>query len=256
MKKTRTGKKRHYKKKRLNKSLPVVMNYADRPENRSLTKFYKPLPFPTVKRVKLSYSNTVNLNSYAGSTYFGSSKGIYLNSLNSPEISGGHQPYGYDTLCGATGGTPIYQRYKVLGAKVRLKFLAPGGGDNEAALNSIVAGVMVNNITQSQDIAGLSIGYVSETNMSQVVHVPATGSQHGMISFYLPMYKAFNWDKKSYSRDMNNSTAPYNSNPGSLVKMYIASANFRASATVTTVYCHYEITYYCELYARNILAQS
>lgn len=248
--------KRTWRRKRNpNTKHQMVMNYADRPENRTITKFFKPIPFPLIKRVKLSYSGTVNLNSTTGSTLFGTSKAFYLNSLYSPEVSGGHQPYGYDQLCAAT--LP-YDRYKVNGCKVKLMFVAPGGGDNESAMNSIVAGCIVNNPTQSVDISGKGISYISETNMSQVVHVPATGSQHGVIAFYMPMYKAFNWGKKDYQRDVGGggTTAEYNASPGSLVKMYIATANLRASTTVTTVYCHYEFTFYAELYSRNILSQS
>lgn len=236
-----------------NRKLPLVMNYADRPENKSLTKFLKPIPFPTIKRVKLNYHVTQNLNSTSLSTTFGTEADYYLNSLYAPEVTGGHQPYGFDQLVSNNGP---YYRYKVNAAKVKLTFTAPGGGDDSAALNSILAGCIVINPTASYTLTGTGYDVLAEQNMSQIVKIPSSGSQHGTISFYLPMHKAMNWSKKDFNRDLSTTTAPYNGNPQNVVMLKIATANMRGSSAVTTVYCHIDITYYCELYSRVILAQS
>lgn len=248
--------KRTYRRKRNpNRKHRMVMNYADRPENQTLTRFYKNLPFPTIKRVKLTYQGYCTLNSVSLSSTYGASQTIGLNTLNDPDLSGvGHQPYGYDQLASATGP---YNRYKVNAAKVTLVFFGLNGGDDPGNLQQTMGGCVLENPTQgAYDIAGKTIEQIGEQNMSQIVRLNNTGSSHGQISFYVPMYKAFNWSKKDYAREQANTTGAYNSDPASLVRLKCAIACLGAPTSQIGCYMTYRVTYYCEMYSRQILAQS
>lgn len=231
------------------------MNYADRPENQTLTRFYKSMPFPHIKRVRLNYQGYCALNTTSLSATFGTSQSICLNSLFDPDQTGvGHQPYGYDQLCALAGP---YNRYKVNAAKVTLIFFGLNGGDSDSALQQCMGGCVLENPTQgAYNIAGKTIEAIGEQNMSQIVRLNNTGAAHGQISFYIPMYKAFNWGKKDFQREQSNTTGPWDNEPASKVLLKCAIACLSAPTTQVGCYMTYRITYYAELYSRQILAQS
>lgn len=106
--------------------MPAKRRYKKKP--RKQTKYGKPFlrtngmklsrtmnPFPTNYVCKLRYSQVLPLTSGVGSWGY---QRFQLNNLYDPDYSGvGHQPRGYDEI------TAIYQRYLVLGAKIKLKIL-------------------------------------------------------------------------------------------------------------------------------------
>lgn len=235
-----------------NKKLPLVMNYADRPENKSFS-MYIERPFARIKQMRFKYSMVQALASTVSSAAFGVAKGFYLNSLWSPEISGGHQPYGFDQICAAA--LP-YQRYKVNGVKVKLTFYGLRGGDTADDLKAVYGACLVNNQITTSTTAGAVLSFLEECPQSQVVRISNTGAQHGVITFYLPMHKAFNWGKQDYKREESNTTGPYNNNPASTVPMYVSIGCISAPLAQVTAYVQVDLTFYAELYARTVLAQS
>lgn len=68
---------------------------------------------------KLKYACTIEFDMDSGTgpiTHL-----LYVNSAYDPETAvGGHQPRWFDTLCGATGGASVYNKYTVTDASVKL----------------------------------------------------------------------------------------------------------------------------------------
>lgn len=210
-------------------------------------------PFPTHKNIVLTYVMSTNLNSSSGLTVYGTEKSFNLNSLYSPETSGGHQYYYFDQIC-ASG--QIYGRYKVNAVRVRVTFTGVRGGDSADDQENCYGAILLNNISTSDSIAGKSTYLANELPQVKLVQLSSSGDRPAVIDFYVPMHKLFGWNKSAYRNDMNNTTAAYNGNPASIPTMRLAIAALSAPTTVCTAYAKVEMIAYATLYARNIVSGS
>jgi len=117
--------------KRFRKSVKARAPWSSRraiTSNNSETKFRSYVPrtfgndygFPDKLVTTLRYVDTFRLTGGAGTP---GANTFRFNSLFDPDLTGvGHQPMYYDQLCGAAGSAP-YSRYRVLGAKITVKYM-------------------------------------------------------------------------------------------------------------------------------------
>lgn len=106
-KRSRTGKKRTYRRRR------AFKRRSNRPVYAISQGGYGQLPVPNRMIVKMRYAdqNTIDATSSTASTYTYS-----LNGLFDPDVTlTGHQPMGFDQF------SALYQQYKVIGAKVTVE---------------------------------------------------------------------------------------------------------------------------------------
>lgn len=83
-------------------------------------------PFMRDTYCKLRYNDTATLASTAGAIAI---RTYSMNSLYDPDQTGtGHQPRFYDTLCGADNTAAPYGKYRVLSAKIKVRFMNANAG--------------------------------------------------------------------------------------------------------------------------------
>jgi len=212
----------------------------------SFSNFVSNQPFPDRRNVKLSYRQIVQLATSNATSLFGTQQAFSLNSLYDPDYTGGgHQPYGFDQL------TQIYQRYKVNGVHIKLRFFDPTDD------GVVVAAVLAGTPAIALNIAGTDClgGAVQERPFAVSRYITTSGSQSVVFEQYVPIWAVLNWSKLAYRLDMDNTTGPSNGDPGLLPRLYIAVASSRNSATAY-VQCDVELTYYATMYTRIHIAQS
>lgn len=224
----RGGARRHPKISQLRRALPGYTNVS---------------PFPPTKSYRLVYESDGSL-SVGTSGVLGTEADFYLNSLYAPEVTSGHQCYGFDALSIA------YQRYKIHGCLCEIRFY------NVQTISAVeCAYAVLNPSNSSNSISGADPDAVGERQDGETVILQDTGKQEKIVKFYMPMYQAFNMTKLQYKADIDNSTAAVTGNPGSQVKLVIAVADPNGGSSGG---CRYKIklTYYCQLYQRKEMAQS
>lgn len=200
-------------------------------------------PFPPHKVYKLRYQNT-HVVTVGTSGVLGSIVKYNLNNLYDPDQTGaGHQPYGFDQLAG------IYNRYKVIGAKVEFVLTDP----TEDAIAFIYT--VTNPSNESETIAGLNPDAAAEKQMSGKLRLNATGNQYLKKSFYMPIALAAGLTKLQFKTDVDNFTAATSGAPGSKVQLQFATANERSLSTGSLL-CSINITYYALFYQRKVMSQS
>lgn len=215
--------------------------------------FGRKQPFPPRKNIVLTYVTSHNLNTTSGLTTFGSEKVFNLNSLYSPEASGGHQYYYFDQVC-ASG--QMYSRYKVNAIRVRITFTGVRGGDSADDQENCFGGILLNNIATSESLNGKSTHLANELPQVKLVQLSSSGDRPAVIDVYIPLHKLFGWNKSAYRNDVSNTTAPYSGSPGSIPTMRLAIAALSAPTSVCTAYAKVEMIAYATLYARNIVGAS
>lgn len=216
------------------------------PAQVGLPRFLNLDPFPPIMHRKLAYSQVVRLTSGSGGLS-GTSQVFRANSLYDPDLTGtGHQPYGFDQLCSATGP---YSRYKVCGAVITARVTAPALDDG------VWVAVAIHNPGSSATIAGLSLDTIAEKHNTKVMYISGTGEQEKVHTIKMPNLATYcNLTKQQFDTDKDNFTAAYNGNPGSVLRVeYTAVEPFVDSVGVTLLV---NIEYDATFYTRNQLTQS
>jgi hypothetical protein len=181
-------------------------------------------PFPAMMVKKMPYTSLFPLAATTNGI-FGSQKTFVINSLFNPEPTAGHQPYGFDQLCSASGP---YTQYKVL--KVRAKVTV----NNEAGGVNFRLGTCLHNVTSNFALQSTPIAEAAEKPNVRMDFITNTGSQSKTFILDIPIYPLYNWTKSSYDLEMSNLVAgTYNSNPLDLVHLDFAVAAMTANPLAT-----------------------
>jgi len=122
--------------------------------------------FPSSMRQTLKYSAINTLTS--GTGLMGTQQAYLLNSIYDPDYTGGgHQPYGHDQMA------LIYNKYRVLSARVELVFTTPGAANDlicVAAPSSNTSGGMTGlPLYQIQEWPNCQYGIMSSSGERRVV---------------------------------------------------------------------------------------
>jgi hypothetical protein len=200
-------------------------------------------PFPAMMVKKMPYTSLSPLVSTINGI-FGSQKTFVINSLFNCEPVAGHQPYGFDQLCSASGP---YTQYKVL--KVRAKVTV----NNESSVNFRL-GTCIHNTTSNFALQSTAIAEAAEKPNVRLDFISNTGAQSKTFVLDIPIYPLFNWTKSTYDLEMSNLTSgTYNTNPLDLVHLDFAVAGMTANAISTlTVEFMFETLFF----DRFIMSQS
>ena len=119
--------------------------------------------FPPSMRRTVKYCQIDSLTSGLG--LLGTQQAYLMNSIYDTWAgTGGHQPYGHDTLA------TMYNRYKVLGCRVQLVFTTPG------AANDMIC-VMAPSSNTSSGMTGLQLYAVQEWPQSVCGILPSSGER-------------------------------------------------------------------------------
>lgn len=205
-------------------------------------------PFPVSLHTKFVYVGQGELTSAAGSNVTGTSVTFNLNSLYDPyagitPASWNTSCYNFTKLCASDGP---YQRYKVNGALVDILLFDSKGTDSDS--NELA--ILMTTPSSSTTVSGVLPYDVEKVPFGRVVRLADSGSQRRRITQYVPMSQIFGWSKEQFRGDKENTTGPYNNNPGSIPKLHMALANARSAATATTMLVRVKITFFAELYDR------
>lgn len=157
-------------------------------------------PFPPSYRCNMRYTSQGYL-SCGTAGVCGTQKEWQLNSLQSPETSGGHQPYGFDQLAA------LYARYRVYAVTLDIVLNNP----NADGLGMACTIVSSENSGFST-LTGKTLWNVNEQPMSKVYYVNNTGSQVAHFKQYLSM-AAIDGKQALVVATDDKYTAPYNDKP-------------------------------------------
>lgn len=217
--------------------------YNEASLNSVMKGFRSPAPFPNYMVKKLRYADS-HVYSVGTGGFLGDQQMWILNSCYDIDETGtGHQPYGYDQL------SAIYNRYKVLGIKIKLTITDP------SADGICVCYQLTNPSNSSPYINTLDPMVVAEQNMSGMVTINDSGSQKLIKQFYVPMHVVAGITKLQFKADPDNYTADVGNNPGNKMRLLLAVGSLRGSSSGSVVInCEFEQVVL--FYQRKVLARS
>lgn len=167
-----------------------------------------------------------------------------LNSLFSPEYSGGHQPYGYDQLCGGAGGSAPYSRYRVFATGWRVSVISGTNNiqviviPNNSTLN-LTAGSMENYAEQPRAISKLNAVYDGACVMAGGIR----------------MAKLNGCTEAVYNAD-DRFQAGYNAKPTEDLMLHVVVRNVDSSSVTAAYALEVALTFQCEFFDPNTLVSS
>lgn len=205
-------------------------------------------PFPVSMHTKFVYVGQGELASSSSNPYCGSSWTFNLNSLYDPyngvtPASLNTSCYNFTKLCSSTGP---YQRYKVNGVLIDILLYDSKGTDSDS--NELC--LLMTSPGSSTTISSVLPYEIEKVPFGRVVRLADSGSQRRRITQYVPMSQIFGWTKEQFRNDKENTTGPYNNNPGTIPKLHLALANARSATTATTMLIRVKMTFFTELYDR------
>lgn len=193
---------------------------------------------------KLRYVDRLDINSDPGPTNWV----IRGNSLFDPDQTFvGHQPRGYDTYAGASGGSAPYGSYRVWGSKIRVTTCLHENNRLwvTAVLPSTVAGGTLSaNTMQIAETPYLKYRYISSLQ---------GGTSKGTVKHYMSTAKVWGQSKAAVKAE-SDFTSVYNSSP---VKTWYWNILMDSPDDTNTNFdVIVEVTYYCEFFDRNEISAS
>lgn len=192
----------------------------------SLSKFFD--PFPERMFVLLRYSETVNLNSAAGSL----ARNIFrAGSIQDPNLTGvGHQPYGHDTYAS------IYNHYRVVKSVVKVTNSTPGANN-----------IMGVTLTDDTGVTGV-YDLAREIKPTKFIPLASSNEPHSITMTYN--------SEIAFPGQKQNTTALFGNSPAEEMyfDIWVQGSNPLADpGAISLVVC---IEYYCELSEFKALDQS
>lgn len=196
-----------------------------------------PIPERYITKMKYAEAVTVSASGIAGYKW-------NLNSLFDPNRSGiGHQPYGYDQLCGPAGSA-LYNRYRVISCKYILTVTSDSANIQFAALPANESLSLIGNVSEAR-----------ENPKSQYATYNPGGIMR-MLKGTVSLPKLIGRTKSQYMAD-DNYQAVYNASPSevAILNCYAQGLNddptFNANPTFNIL-----LEYTVEFFDRHTLDQS
>jgi hypothetical protein len=200
-------------------------------------------PFPPRRSASLRYNQIDTILTTGTEFVFGTALSWTLNSLFAP-ISGGHQPYGFDTLAA------LYNRYRVRSVDMELTIMYNGG-----VQNSIVGGVVLPPGV-SATIAASTYNIVSEKPLSFMVPiVGGTNTGTVFVKQRFDIAKISGLTRKEFEANVEDYAAVVSASPSKVAKLEIASCGVQTT-TATSSKVLTTLVFHCDFWERTILAQS
>lgn len=237
--KKKTGPKPKPKRTALAKGAPRYL--VDGKSKGDFGMIMKRAPFAPSMNVCLEYGDNIILT--AGTTgVYGTETIFNLNSLYSPQYSGGHQPYGRDSLA------LLYRRYVVHAVGIDLTYTDPSED-----------GMIIACILQGADgtfaITGSNNNAIAEKPMTVVRTINNSGEQTGHIKHFTHLHKLEGIHKYQWNANLADYSAGVGATPSKTPYLRIACASAR-NTSGATIMLRPLIKFYCTFYERIVLAQS
>lgn len=184
---------------------------------------------------KLKYTSTFSLSL---TSTLNSQKQFNLNSLYSPEVSGGHQPYGYDQI------SPLYARYRVYKTAYRFQIMQQ---------SDVITRVAV--IPHNSSDSWTSITFDALTEKPRAFHkmlgYTGSGTSVQTIKGHISLPR-LNGQTSAEYRGNDRAQSLCNTSPAEdLYLSFIAN-----SAGSPTINVQVQMIFYVEFFDPNILGQS
>jgi len=201
--------------------------------------------FPDKLVTKLRYVDNYQLTGAVGVP---GTNVFRMNSPFDPDLSGvGHQPMYYDQFAGAVGSAP-YSRYRVLSAKITVRFAAATGPATQAAnIGPVVVGLQT---SSTSGLYATNLSGLCEASNSTWVWLgdKAGGNNHKTLT-------ATYYPTRDLGVDEGDDTvsAAYNGNPTQVFHAMPWKIDTIGSAAIQALV---EIIYNVEFFDRNEVAQS
>lgn len=200
-------------------------------------------PFPQRFTASLRYCDIYTIATTGTQFEYGTATTFVLNSLFAP-VSGGHQPYGYDTLA------TLYNRYKVVRVDMELALVYNGG-----VQNSIISGVVLPPGT-SATIAGSVYSIVSEK--PRTMSIPVVGGTNMGCPFVKQRFDIADLSgltRQELQANVEDYSAAVTAAPSKTVSFEVAACGVQTTtATSTKVLATF--VFHAEFWERKILTQS
>jgi len=201
--------------------------------------------FPDVFKTRLRYCDEYTLTGAAGVV---TSQIFVANGLYDTDLSGsGHQPRYFDTVCGAAGGTAVYNRYRVLGSKIKVTFMAnsppPLAVANYGPIvvfsgGTIASALAYSTTTELMEASDYDTNFIDSKSGNNKVVTTMTFSPERDLGI---------------EKGDTALGAAYNANPGQRYQFIIGKVDTTGTSTVKAFV---EIEYLAEFFDRNEVAQS
>lgn len=211
------------------------------------SRFIRPMglnggPMPMRFYTRFRYSERFNINNSGSASSLASAR-INLNSLFDPNNSGvGHQPRGFDELC------PVfYQKYRVYGCRVSVEPLVTSTGTFGGRM--LFGWQPITNTTTlvtTQEEARECIG--------SKVWTVSNNTRPPKFVKYFDCASVCGYPKSSYRGD-DETAALYNQNPEILSRLHLFVGSPDDTTAVSAV-LNVELTFYCVLFERDVVAAS
>lgn len=218
--------KRSFYRRNLRKGTTTLINHS-----------LQPIPHRFVCQMKYAEAVTVSAAGMASYRW-------RLNSLYDPNYTGGgHQPYGFDSLCGPAG-TALYNRYRVIGCSYVISAVSDSSNIAFAVLPSNEIAPPITNVSEAR-----------ENPMCRYA-VQNPGGTLKVLKGYVDIAKLFGRTKTQYTSNPDYQ-AVYNANPNEVAQLGVFAQGlnddpvFNASPTINIL-----LTYTVELFDRHVLDQS
>lgn len=204
--------------------------------------FNQAVPFANRRRFAMKYVEEITLTSGAAGV-IGTTATFYLNSIYSPKSSGGHQPYGHDTLAG------IYNFYKVQWVKIELLFTQTTDNYNRPC-------VQIRNSSDTGSISGLQPYVVAERPGARIYAMTIdSGTSEVKEALGVSPAEIDGISPAQFNADDARYLATFGANPAAIPKLEIGLGN-TAATSGATCQCIVTLTYYGYASGRLQLAVS
>ncbi len=199
-------------------------------------------PFKPIMYTRLRYTDNYTFTTGTAGVY-GSEQIMRLNSIFDPDFtSGGHQPYGRDSLA------ILYNRYKVHACLMELVWTDPSE-------DGMVVAAQLQGPGGVYSLTGKTVNEIKEQPMSATRVVNNTGKQVVIMKQYIPIHKVIGITDLQFKADLTQYSATMPATPSLNVFARMSAASLRGNASATII-CRATFTYYCQCYDRIVLSQS
>lgn len=201
------------------------------------------LCFPPEKWVQMQYSHDFTVTGTGTTAATGTEIVLQLNSLYSPEASGGHQPRYFDQL------TPTpYKKYRVYEVGVRVTFLDPSSVTCYGCLQ----------VRSSQDSSTVTVqnGWdVAERPGGWRMQIPGSGTRQ---CNFCKVFKIWEIEGMSYNQWLADDgfDANYSANPAAITKLALGMGDYAIPTSNPYCYCIVDMTFKARLYGASTATSS
>jgi len=240
----------YYRKKKdgFKKKAYVLMKTKEMPSKKPMKNFrgvanykVKPEPFPRVllTRMKFAWADTITTAAADVSVV----NAFRMNSIYSPDLTSGNR-----TTVGHATMLTIYERYWVMGARVRISF-------NNAEHDGMRVGyrILLDNNTGA---FGQSVRQLSEQPLTYMDGINDSGSQKKTFQAYIKPWSLMGVSKLEYLANSSTYSSSLGANPAAVNDCQIQVFMVHPTQAASSVRCNVQIVYDVKLYNRKSLVSS